>query len=88
MKKYLYLNGYAAGLNPFTKYTYYIDFCIRVTHIAHNAAIFHFVHMLTGYDVFIASGRDHNVNRTNDLVQFNDTESVHTEKSTIKVNGH
>lgn len=60
-----------------TTNTHHIDFRIRMAHIAHNAAVLHFVHVLARDDVLVAGGGNHNVNGANHLVQLHHTEAVH-----------
>lgn len=48
-----------------------------MAHIADNAAVFHFVHVLPGNNVFVTGGCYNNVDVTDDFVEFYNSEAIH-----------
>jgi hypothetical protein len=66
--------------------TYHIDFSIGMSHVAHHTAVLHLVHMLSGDHILVASCRYYNVYRSDHLVQFDNTEAIHTgEKKLVMI---
>jgi len=49
-----------------------------MANITDNAPILHFIHKLTGNHVLISRGSYHNIYTSDHLIQFYDTEAVHT----------
>jgi hypothetical protein len=42
--------------------TEYVHLCVGVAHVADDAAVLHFVHVVSRHHVLVARGRDHNIN--------------------------
>lgn len=60
--------------------TYNINLSIRMAHIANNTTVLHFVHMFSCDNVLVSSCSDHNINISNDFIQFYNSKAVHAER--------
>ena len=49
---------------------HHIDLRVGVTHVTHDAAVFHLVHVITGHHGLVAGGRDHNIHVFDDGLQL------------------
>lgn len=60
--------------------TYNINLSVGVSHVANDAATFHFIHVLPGHYIFVPSGCHDYINITDHFIQFYDSETIHTAK--------
>lgn len=71
----------------FATFTYDINFCVGMAHIAHNAPIPHLVHVFPRDDIFVAGSRDHNIDITNNFIKFDNSKTIHTENIKLDLHG-
>lgn len=69
------INKTAAKENRSGTYDVYLG--VAVTHIAHDASILHFVHVLARDHILIARRCNNNVYISNDFIELHHSEAVH-----------